>query len=210
MPSAPEILLGLGAIANQWRSAAIVWHVALGLSLVAILAGWRPSARSAAYALVLPLLSVSVAAFAFGNPANGMAFAALSVALGRFARRLPRERVHAASPVIAGAAALLVAFGWGYPHFVETDHWTEYAYAAPVGLLPCPTLALVTGLSIACGQFSSRAWTFTLASAGLVYGAIGVFVLGVTLDYVLLAGAVTVIASFATSLPRKALPGGAT
>jgi hypothetical protein len=210
MPPGSEILLGLSLAANQWRYVAIAWHVALGVSLFAIAAGWRPSTRVAAYALIAPLSSVALTAFAFGNVVNGTVFAALSLALGTVARLLSNAPIHTPSRVIAIVAALLVAFGSAYPHFLDTNHWTEYVYAAPLGLLPCPTLSAVTGLSIACGQVGSRAWALTLATASVVYGAIGVFVLGVTLDYVLLAGALAAVATLETSIQHRAVPGGAT
>jgi hypothetical protein len=210
MPSASEILLGLSSIANEWRQVAIAWHVALGISLLAIVAGRRPSARAAAYALILPLLSVMVAAIAFGNVLNATVFAALSFGLGSAARRFSGNPVCTHSPAIVTAAALFVGFGWAYPHFLETDQWTEYAYAAPFGLLPCPTLSLVTGLSILYGQFGSRAWAFTLAAAGLVYGAIGVLVLGVTLDFILLGSALAAIATVDMPIQHNTVAGGAT
>ena len=50
----------------------------------------------------------------------------------------------------------------------------------------------------------SVAWSITLAAAGLVYGAVGVFVLGVQLDYALLAGALVLVCAlrgFASPLP---------
>ena len=207
MPSASEILSGLSLVANQWRDVAIAWHVALGLSVFAIVVGWRPSARIAAHALALPLLSVSVAAFAFGNAVNGLAFTTLSLTLSTRARRLASEPIGTSPPVVAGAAAALVAFGTGYPHFLEANHWTEYAYAAPLGLLPCPTLAALTGVSMLCGHFGSRGWGYTLATADLAYGAIGVFVLGVTLDYVLVAGALTAVALLEKSIQRRCCHG---
>lgn len=210
MPSASEILLGLSSVANQWRLVAIAWHGALGASLLAILSGWRPSARVAAYALASPLASVAVSAFASGNVVNGTMFATLTVVLGSVACRLSSEPIRITSVGMAIPGVLLVAFGWVYPHFLETDQWTEYAYAAPLGLLPCPTLSSVMGLSLVCGQFGSRVWAFTLAAAGVVYGAIGVFMLGVTLDYALLAGALVALGSFETSIQHNAVSGGAT
>jgi hypothetical protein len=208
MPSTQEILLGLSSVANQWRHVAIAWHAAVGAWLLAILGGWRPSTRVTAYVLVSPLVSVMIAAFASGNVVNGMMFGVLSFVLGSSAGRFSREPIRMTSPVIAIPAVLLIAFGWGYPHFLETDQWTEYAYAAPLGLLPCPTLSAVTGLSMVCSEFRSRVWAFTLAAAGVLYGAIGVFVLGVTLDYVLLAGAIAAVGTFAMSIHHKALAHG--
>ena len=45
------------------------------------------------------------------------------------------------------------------------------------------------GLTLVLGMLRSKAWSMTLAAAGFAYGAMGVFTLGVTLDYGLLAGA---------------------
>jgi predicted lysophospholipase L1 biosynthesis ABC-type transport system permease subunit len=104
------------------------------------------------------------------------------------ASRLSKERVSVASSSVFLLGAFLVAFGWAYPHFLTTDHWTTYLYAAPFGLLPCPTLSAVIGLTLMLGMLRSKAWSVTVAAAGLIYGAMGVFGLGVTLDYGLLIG----------------------
>jgi hypothetical protein len=154
--------------------------------LTAFFGGWRPPTRVAANVLSAPLLSVSVAAWAWGNPFNGTAFATLFLFLIALANRLSEEPVHFGTPVVATLGAAFLAFGCGYPHFLETDCLTTYAYAAPLGILPCPTLSAVIGGTLIFGLLGSAMWSITLAAAGLVYGAIGVFVLGVQLDYVLL------------------------
>jgi hypothetical protein len=199
VPSTDEILIGLSAVANEQRSVAIAWHVVFAVSLLAALAGWRPSTRATAYLLASPFMSVAAAAFASGNPFNGMVFLALFLALVTIASRLSREPARFGLSGLVIPGALLVAFGWVYPHFLETDRWTTYAYAAPLGLLPCPTISAAIGSSLVLGHFGSRPWAFTLAAAGLVYGAIGAFTLGVKLDYVLLAGSLVTVASVGTS-----------
>jgi hypothetical protein len=188
MPSSKAILDGLTAIANEWRTVAMAWHALLTLLLIAALCGWRPSNRVTAYVLSAPLLSVSAAGWVWSNPFNGTVFAALFLFLLALARHLSKEPVHFGTPVLVIPGVLLVGFGWGYPHFLEADQWTAYAYAAPLGLLPCPTLSMAMGATLILDLLGSSAWSTTLASAGLVYGAVGVFALGVTLDYVLLAG----------------------
>jgi hypothetical protein len=189
MPS-PETILSLAATtANEYRMLAIGWHVFLGTILVALLAGWRPSNRFAGYVLAAPLLSVSALAWASGNPFNGATFAVLALLLIGLATRLSAEPVNVAASFLLLTGALLVAFGWTYPHFLTGDHWTAYTYAAPFGLLPCPTLSAVIGLTLVLGMLRSKVWSMTLAAAGFAYGAMGVFTLGVTLDYGLLAGA---------------------
>ena len=191
MPSAETILHGAAAIANGWRTLAIGSHALLGTLVLALAIGWRPSNRSAGYLFTAPLLSVSALAWAAGNPFNGAMFAALGLFLIGLATRLSREPVNVGSLPQLLPGALLIAFGWIYPHFLMADHWTAYTYASPFGLLPCPTLSVVIGLTLVLGMPRSKPWSMTLAAAGFAYGAIGVFNLGVTLDYGLLAGATT-------------------
>jgi hypothetical protein len=75
-----------------------------------------------------------------------------------------------------------------YPHFLVATDWAAYAYASPFGLLPCPTLLVLIGLTLVFGGLSSVGWNGVLAVAGVLYGAIGVFRLGVVLDVWLLVG----------------------
>jgi hypothetical protein len=189
MPTPREILEGVTAIANAWRPLAIAWHGAAAAAFVAWLIGWRPSGRLAAALLVLPLASVSGAAWYSGNPFNGAVFATAAVALGAVAGRLPREPVRATGRALQPVAAALVVFAWVYPHFLIADSPIDYLFAAPLGVIPCPTLALLVGVSILTGGFST-AWTTIVSTLAVAYGAIGAIRLGVTMDVVLLAGGV--------------------
>ena len=162
--------------------------------LFALLAGWRPSNRTAGYLLAAPLLSVSALAWASGNPFNGTTFAALALWGISVGSHLSKQPVNVASVRLLVPGTLLVALGWTYPHFLTANDWTAYTYAAPFGILPCPTLSAAIGVTLVLDMLRSRTWSITMAAAGFVYGAIGVFNLGVTLDYGLLAGA-TVLAS---------------
>ena len=97
---------------------------------------------------------------------------------------------------------VLVGFGWTYPHFVEVHSWTSYLYAAPLGLIPCPTLSMLVGVSLIVGSLEAKAWAITVAAAALVYGVIGVFTLGVAIDAVLLAVAIVLGGTAAFGLRR--------
>ena len=193
MPSSAAILAGATTIANEWRMVAIAWHVVLAVLLTALLRGWRPSNRFAAYVLSTPFVSVSAAAWVWGNPFNGTVFAALSVFLLAVAGRLSKGPVRFGGPIFSTLGSMLVAFGWGYPHFLGTDRWMTYAYAAPLGVLPCPTLSAVIGATLILGLLGSAVWSITLAAAGLMYGTVGVFVLDVQLDSGLLAGTLVLV-----------------
>lgn len=205
MPSPDVILVWASAVANDWRSFAIVWHVALAALCVALLIGWRPSARLLGGLLTLPFVSVSALAWASGNPFNGLAFAILVAALARGSTRLTTSSVERASSVSFAAGILLMVLGATYPHFLRTDAWATYLYAAPLGLLPCPTLSAVIGVTLMFGALRSIAWTGPLLLAGLLYGVIGVFSLRVTLDAGLLVGAALLALSAGIQLAGRSV-----
>ena len=194
MPSSGAIVEGLRAIANGALAVAGVWHVALVAVCVALIRGWRPSRRLAAALLAAPVVSVAAFAFRFGNPFNGIVFAVLALAMLALAARLGRRPVERGTPAMTLAASFLIAFAWVYPHFLEQRSPVLYLAAAPVGLIPCPTLALVIGLTLLAGGFGSRAWSLLLVAAGLFYGIVGVARLGVALDVALAAGALCLLA----------------
>src|SRR5215204_4030085 len=163
MPSSTAILAGLTTIANEWWTVAVFWHAYVALLLVAIAARLDCSVRLLGGLLVLPLLSVSALAWASGNPFNGVIFAGLSLTLAAIVYRSPPRTIQIASgpPLLLGV--MFVAFGWIYPHFVETSHWSGYLIAAPLGLLPCPTLSAIIGLTLIVSGLESVAWSVTLA-----------------------------------------------
>lgn len=188
MPSVDDVLTQLGAIA------------------VALLCGWRPPQRLGGVLLVPPLLSVSILAWSAGNPFNGVVFALVAALflLAALKRPCAPARVAPAASFFPGLA--LFAFGWAYPHFVAAPSFLPYLYATPVGLIPCPTLAIVIGLVLMLDGLGSRSAFFVLGAAGLFYGAFGVFRLGVAVDWTLLLGAsVAVARGFAS---RPAVPAG--
>lgn len=179
------------------------WHAYVAAVLVAVVTRWPLSVRRLGILLALPLLSVSALAWTSHNPFNGAFCAALSLVLLTIARRLGDERVTIASwpSLLVGGA--LVTFGWTYPHFLEATQWRLYMIAAPLGLLPCPTLSALIGLTLIVSGFRSTAWNVTLAGAAVLYGAIGVFRLGVTMDIALFAGAAALVTAVAL---RRGLP----
>jgi hypothetical protein len=190
MPSSQQILHGLAAVANGWRTLAIVWHFVLAAGLAGVSLGWRPSKRLAGALLALPLASVSVLGWLTGNRFNGGCLAAMAVALVAQALRLPRSSVTFGAPWLVVSGGILVAFGWVYPHFLDVDSWTTYLYAAPMGVIPCSTLAVVVGVASIFDGLSSRAWTLILTCGGAFYGIVGWFRLGVAIDGLLLVGTI--------------------
>ncbi len=190
MPSSAEILRGLARITNEARYAAVAWHVVAGVAIIFAILGFRPRQRTAAMLLSLPLFSVSALAFNFGNPFNAAVFALLAFGLAVLASSARAEAIVVGPRWAVALGALLMAFGWTYPHFVVANDWLVYAYASPLGSIPCPTLAFVVGAALTAGGFALDAWCTTLASAACFYALFGVLRLGVAVDVVLLAGGI--------------------
>jgi membrane protease YdiL (CAAX protease family) len=193
MPSASVILEQLFQIANRYRELAIAWHLLVALVLILVGAGWRPSRRVGVLLLAGPLVSVAVLARLAGNPFNSAVFGLLALSL------LVIGSVGAGPPlrVLSGYERVLpvalIGFGLVYPHFVQGASWFTYLHAAPFGLLPCPTLALVTGVTLLVRGLDARPWCWLLAAAGFLYGLLGVLRLGVYLDLPLLVGVVALL-----------------
>ena len=190
MPSAESILDSATAIANDWRWLAVAWHAAFAVAIALIAARRWTSAKAIAAALTMPLISVSALAWSVGNPFNGSVFLLLAAGLLSIALRMPSRPLRTASHIDVMIGTGIVALGWIYPHFVMVANPLEYSYAAPLGLLPCPTLLVLTGLTLATRSFEVSMWRWVVSTAALLYGVIGVAALGVTLDIGLIAAGV--------------------
>lgn len=67
----------------------------------------------------------------------------------------------------------------------------DWLYAAPTGIIPCPTLSIVIGFTLILGGLRSRSWCLVLTTVGLFYGFFGAVRLGVKIDGILLLGALS-------------------
>jgi hypothetical protein len=207
MPTPADILKGLASIANDMVGLAIIWHILVAVVIIGIILGWRPSRKLGAGLLAIPLLSVSILAWVYNNRFNGVVFLLFAIDLAIIGLRMPAGKIQKARlwGIIFGF--LMILFSWIYPHFLENGTWLKYLYAAPTGLIPCPTLSLTIGFALLANGFSSRAWSIFLAVIGIFYGLFGALRLGVHLDFILSAGALLlVIQTFTTKslgLPRK-------
>lgn len=201
MPTAHEILQRSTIMARDATAYAIAWHVVVGMALAAVYGGWRPRIRVAMFLLVAPIASAVVLAYVYGNTVNGLVLAVGATALVTVAPRGPSRHVTTA-PIAALVIGLaLIAFGWSYPHFVDP---VSYAYAAPLGVLPSPTLAVAIGFTIVGGGLHSKAWSTILSLLGLAYGTIGVVWLGVWIDTALVAGAAALMVQARRLVPPPA------
>ena len=119
------------------------------------------------------------------------------------AAKLPRDGIRIAPGWSLFFGTLMFAFGWIYPHFLETSSYLPYLYAAPIGTIPCPTLIIVIGTTLIMDGLGSRTWYAILGLSGLLYGIMGVAYLYLLLDWVLIIGAsMILIKAFAKKLSR--------
>ena len=189
MPPAVDVLRNATTLANEWVLAAVFWHAVIVAFLYAAFSRWRwPGGTDA----VIAALCASVAWLAglTGNWFTAYVFLALTIVSGLHAAGV-RERLQLTpSARWAAPGVWLVLFGLAYPHFVQVPHWVAYLYAAPVGIVPCPTLLVAIGLKIVLPDERGPLASISLTLAGLFYGIVGVWVLGVSIDVVLIAGAI--------------------
>jgi hypothetical protein len=202
MPSSTQILEALTAIANGAVSYAIAFHVLLAVCFISWGAGLGLPRRAAVVLAVAPLASVAVFAGLYGVLFNALMFALLTLASLSTGLRSACSWRAAVNTPLALLGGVLLGFGWVYPHFLNNAHALMYLYASPLGLLPCPTLAFLIGLSLSAGVPGGRVSARILALAGLFYGAWGVLKLGVWVDGILLVGALGLL--FATRGPARA------
>lgn len=195
MPAAGQILGGLERIANEWWFLAVLWHVYFATVGIALVSGWRPMRAVAGALLGAPLLCVSLLAWVAQNPFNGTAFALAGAISSAIAWRLPPARVRPGGAIALMLGVSLFLFGWICPHFLHAASPFDYLYAAPTGLLPCPTLSVVIGIGLALDGLGSRLWSGIMGVTGAFYGPLGAAYLGVRIDWVLGAGAALLFVS---------------
>lgn len=195
MPDAAQILTDLQAIVNQGRTFSPFIRFVL-LALVGLFiykrriwAGWL-----AVYAAVL-MLAVAAMSVAFEDhflAVPMVIFGLLGVLWGREALTLPpRARW---SGVRAGLAVVVGLCAFFYPHFVE-GAWGAVLFA-PLGVLPCPTLIFANAAVIAAGRSYQVYTVLPTWIMGAFFGLVGVFYLGVAVDWMLVGAAVVSAAAW--------------
>ncbi len=194
MPTTDQILSQLQTTANTWLPLSVLWHLAFALFSIALISGARPSRRTCGILLSLSLLSVSTVAWFSSNPFNGALSALIGILLIAVAAKLPPGEVRVASSWWKLPGILMIVIGWAYPHFLEGPTPLLYLYAAPTGLIPCPTLSIVIGFALVLRNLESRSYSRILGAAGLFYGITGVMQLHVAIDWILLFGAIVLLA----------------
>ena len=189
MPTPEEILNGLAVAANRFTTLSIAWHILVLIILILLMTGRKFNTKHIAAGMAVLLLSVGIVSVLISNPFNAIMFALAALLFGIMTLKFKPEPLGLKWDLISIAGLLMVIFGFFYPHFLEGTAFYRYIYAAPLGLIPCPTLSMFIGLSLMFHGFQSKKWMITAALFGLFYGLFGVLRLKVYLDIVLIAGA---------------------
>jgi hypothetical protein len=184
-----EILAGLTALANEYSNIAIVWHVIILIIIGGLFAGWKPSNGLMILLLSSLIMSVSVFAGLQGNFFNAAVFAILVIMSIYATLRSGIGNIAGDRSWVDIGGLILIIFGLFYPEFLTSGSLIEYAYASPTGLIPCPTLSVLTGFALVYKGFRSQTWSMAIGISGMFYGLFGVIYLGMHIDWVLVAGA---------------------
>ena len=188
MPTSAEVLEAAARISQEAAGLALVWHILIGFFRLALAAGARPCRARMGLLASLPFLSVAALAWSFHNPFNGSFFLAAGLGLGITGARQERTAIQGSRPWATISGLGLIAFAWIYPHFLGDGSPWRYLYAAPMGLIPCPTTAMLLGFALLLEGFTSKSGSLILAATGVLYGGLGVFWLGVYADALLPLG----------------------
>ena len=193
MPSPEEILQGLRYAANHYKYFAVFWHLYAVSAALLFITGSRPLAGIAGFALSLPLFSVSFFALISENPFNAGIFFLLAFILLVSVAKSRRSKTQIHFDFNFATGVLFAIAGFVYPHFLKTETFFLYLVASPGGILPCPTLIMVSGFTLMMTNFANKLWLYILSSACLFYGITGVFYLEMYIDAILLAASLVLI-----------------
>ena len=194
MLSKEEILRSLSHLAKNYMQIAIIWHLVLYIFLaVVLLARTKVSNRMTGCLLSLLMLSVSLFAWLAKNPFNGLVFLLAGLAMFFFSYTVQSQKINLNPSVKLRAVGIVILlFGLLYPHFLGPPGFV-YFYAAPAGIIPCPTLLVITGFSLMFELRQFRKWMIILLDAAIFYSLFGVFVLRVYIDVVLVLASVLLL-----------------
>jgi hypothetical protein len=195
MPSAEEIVKSLRFITNNYTLVSIAWHLLIYFLIILLFVSNRkPSIRSTALFLSMPVFSVALISALAGNPFNAIIFFIIGLLFIIFSLRMPSQALRFNSSWFLKLIGIIfILAGTFYPHF--SDDTSPLSLSAPTGLIPCPTLLLIIGFTLLVQRFS-RPWVGTLVISALLYGLVGVVRLKVFIDVLLLLGVILLILEF--------------
>jgi hypothetical protein len=184
MPPTEEILRSLKFISENYITVSIVWHLLVYFSFLLLFFQRRkPTKRTSGFLMTLPIFSVAVISALSANFFNAIVFFIIGLLIFIFCFRLSRNSGFNSPWFIKLAGIIFILSACLYPHFSE--NLSLIFLTAPIGVIPCPTLLLVIGVTLIVGPLSQK-WTIVLICAALFYGLFGMIRLKVNIDVVLL------------------------
>ncbi len=202
MPEAAKILENLQAIVDQGRVLSPVVRLCLVALVVLFFRKRRLYATWIATFVAFAAVATSLMAVGFVKYINLADFAPLFVLgllWGREALTFPPNPKNSKIRLLAAAPFVLAALF--YPHFVKG--FSGALLLAPLGVVPCPTLILANAAVIASGRTYSLYTVIPTWLLGAWFGLIGVFYLGVNVDFILLAAVPVSVSAFLLARPEK-------
>lgn len=196
MPTTEDILIGLQAISNNYILIAVIWHAVIYVLIAALFLNWVPTNRLFVTLVCIPLLSVATFAWLTDNLFNGTLFSIASILILFFGLKVSVLPIRISQWPFILVGIIMILFGLVYPHFLETGSIFRYLYAAPVGLIPCPTLSLLIGFLLLYNGFGSKLISQIFIILGLFYGIFGSLKLAVHIDILLAVGSLTLLAQY--------------
>jgi hypothetical protein len=184
-----NILSSLQFLANEYVDLSIAWHVLVVFVLVLAIYNKKLSGKLSYGICGFLFLSVSLMAAVVINPFNFVIFLALAFVFLRKSVFQSHSELYLRRQTFNEASAyILILSGLVYPHFLS-GNVLLYLIAAPIGIIPCPTLLVTSGFMLLFSITHTKLH-YVLIAVNVFYGVIGVFFLGVALDVMLILSAV--------------------
>lgn len=201
MPTAESILDSLRQISQRYQNVAIAWHMIIYSFLVVYTVSNKiPPARYLFYFISGLLLSVATVSWVAGNPFNGIVFGLGFLGMLYLSKKSPVRKAEVSALYQATGLLFMIA-GLLYPHFLEGD-LVSYLYAAPTGLIPCPTLLFISGLMLLLPYQISKCG-YGIILLDLLYGTAGVFSLHIYGDALLFGAAAILLVRILSGFNRQ-------
>lgn len=190
----------LSMVSNKSLLLNLVMHLFVILSIVTIYLIKDIGVRKYVFnsTLLILLLSVTIKAGIYGNLFHAITFGAMAI-VAEVVLVKDKSPLYVPKLNISTVVSLLfILLGLWYPEFVKASA-LECLVVSPVGAIPCPTLITALGMLNLYSSSVSRSQLIVIASFGFVYGFIGTFKLGISLDLILIGAVLLSIYNIASS-----------
>lgn len=197
-PSTDSILTQLNEAARQGMALSPFFRLALIILILVSIRKKRLLSDYLAGYVGLGIMAAGVMAVSFEGKTSLFTFVVLfplGLLWGREALTLPSRPRPSALPI--AVSGLFAAYAVFYPHF--TSGVMGPILFAPLGMVPCPSLALALAAIMATGRGYSLYTVIPTWVIAAFYGAVGIFHLGVAVDWGLVAAVAVSLAMYLTA-----------